>query len=476
MNDLNGEKPAWLLPSASSCYVWHTRQRIDTVSNKPWRPTSWRERPVHQQPDWPDPRAHDQAIKKISTLPPLVFADEIRKLREALSEVAGGRAFLLQAGDCAESFADWRADAIRDKLKLILQMALVLTYGTGVPVVKVGRIAGQFAKPRSVATEHIDGVELPAFRGHIVHDDAPTPQARRPDPQRLILAYYQATSTLNMLRALTTGGFAGLSQVHLWNQDFVTNSPEGRRYEAIAGEIGRALGFMTACGIDLTAQAALNQVDFWTSHEALILPWEEALTRRDSVTGGWYDCSAHLLWVGERTRQPDGAHVEFARGVDNPVAVKLGPATTPATALEICSVLDPQRTPGRLTFISRMGAARIRSVLPPLLTAVREAGYPVVWACDPMHGNTYLSESGYKRRRFESVLAEIDGFFGAHAEAGTWAGGVHVELTGEDVTECIGPGDDEDELFPRYTTICDPRLNASQSLALAFHLAGLLRR
>jgi 3-deoxy-7-phosphoheptulonate synthase len=445
------------------------------VSNTTWRPDSWRGYPARQQPEWPDRQALDQEIKKLSMLPPLTFAGEVHKLRAALSEVASGHAFLLQAGDCAESFADWRADAICGKLRVILQMALILTYGTGVPVVKVGRIAGQFAKPRSAATEWAGGIELPAFRGHIVHDDAPTPQARTPDPRRLLSAYHQAASTLNMLRALTTGGFAALSQIHLWNTDFVTSSPEGQRYEEIAGEIGRALRFMESCGIDLSAQAPLHQVDLWTSHEALLLPWEEALTRPDPVTGGWYDSSAHLLWVGERTRQPGGAHIEFARGIANPVQVKLGPATTPDAVLKICSALDPQRTPGRLTLISRMGAGRIGAVLPPLLTAVREAGYPVVWACDPMHGNTYLSRSGHKTRRMESILAEVNGFFSAHAEAGTWPGGIHVELTGEDVTECLGPGSDENEPRVRYTTICDPRLNVSQSLALAFGLAALLR-
>ncbi|MGH9074024.1 MAG: class II 3-deoxy-7-phosphoheptulonate synthase [Acidimicrobiales bacterium] len=447
------------------------------MSEAPWHPSAWRERPAAQQPDWPDEGALGDALKALSALPPLVFAGEARQLQAALAEVAAGRAFLLQAGDCAESFADWSADAIRDKLKVILQMAVVLTYGTGVPVIKVGRIAGQFAKPRSAATEWIDGVELPAFRGHIVHDDAPTPEARVPDPARLLAAYHQSASTLNLLRAFTKGGFADLSQVHVWNQEFVARSPEGRRYDAIGAEIERALRFMRACGIDLGGEANLHQVEFWTSHEALLLPWEEALTRRDSLTGEWYDCSAHLLWVGDRTRALDGAHVEFLRGIHNPVAAKLGPGTTPAEAVALCDALDPERVAGRLTLVARMGASGVASLLPPVLSAVAEAGHPVVWACDPMHGNTFVSDGGRKTRRFDDVLAEIRGFFAAHAEAGTWPGGVHVELTGDDVTECLGGASAvlEDHLDLRYTTTCDPRLNASQSLDLAFRVAELLR-
>lgn len=445
-------------------------------SPHPWHPGSWRERPAGQQPIWPDQGAADAALKTLATLPPLVFAGEARQLQGALAEVAGGRAFLLQAGDCAESFADWSADAIRDKLKVILQMAVVLTYGAGVPVIKLGRIAGQFAKPRSAETEWVDGVELPAFRGHIVHDDAPTAQARVPDPSRLLDAYHQSASTLNLLRAFTRGGFADLSQVHVWNQEFVAASPEGRRYEAIAAEIERALRFMAACGIDREREASLHQVQFWTSHEALLLGWEEAMTRLDSLTGDFYDCSAHLVWVGERTRALDGAHIEFLRGLHNPVAAKVGPSTTPAEVVALCGALDPDRVPGRLTLVSRMGAGRVRSALPPLLAAVADAGHPVVWACDPMHGNTFVS-GGHKTRRFEDILGEIRGFFAAHALVGTWPGGVHVELTGDDVTECLGGADEvlEDHLSLRYTTTCDPRLNASQSLDLAFRVAELLR-
>jgi 3-deoxy-7-phosphoheptulonate synthase len=410
-------------------------------------------------------------------LPPLVFAGEARALRKALAEVAAGRAFLLQAGDCAESFYDFTADSIRDKLKVILQMAVVLTYGTGRPVVKVGRMAGQFAKPRSAAHEVVDGVSIPAFRGHIVNDDAPTPEARRPDPARLIAAYHQSASTLNLVRAFTKGGFADLSQVHMWNQEFVASSREGQRYEAIAGEIDRALRFMAACGIDLVAEEGLHQVDFYTSHEALILEYEEALTRRDSLTGGWYDTSAHLLWVGERTRQPGGAHVQFLSGVGNPVAVKLGPDADPEEVVAVCDILDPGREPGRLTLISRMGADKVELSLPPLQLAVNASGHLVVWACDPMHGNTFISDGGRKTRRFDDVLSEISGFFAACQATGSWPGGVHVELTGDSVTECLGGAEEifEDDLELRYTTTCDPRLNARQSLDLAFRVAELLR-
>jgi 3-deoxy-7-phosphoheptulonate synthase len=447
------------------------------VTSTTWSPTDWRDRPTRQQPDWPDEAALDRALKQLSTLPPLVFAGEARALTSALGEVASGRAFLLQAGDCAESFHDFSADGIRDKLRVILQMAVVLTYGAGVPVVKVGRIAGQFAKPRSSATEMVGDLELPSFRGHIVNDDAPTVAARTPDPERLVAAYHQSASTLNLVRAFVKGGFADLSQVHVWNQQFVATSNEGRRYEQIAAEIDRALRFMRACGIRLADEAALQQVDFWTSHESLLLGYEEALTRRDSLTGDWYDCSAHMLWIGERTRDVDGAHVRFLEGVRNPVGVKIGPSATAAEVLGLCERLNPDRVPGRMTLVTRMGAGRVREALPPLLAAVGDAGHPVVWACDPMHGNTFSSAGGRKTRRFEDVMTEIGGFFAAHAAAGTWPGGIHVELTGDDVTECLGGAEPvhEDELNLRYTTTCDPRLNARQSIDLAFQVAELLR-
>jgi 3-deoxy-7-phosphoheptulonate synthase len=369
------------------------------------------------------------------------------------------------------------ADEIRDKLKVILQMAVVLTYASGLPVVKIGRIAGQFAKPRSSPTERVGDVEMPSFRGHIVNDDAPFPAARVPDPNRMVRAYNHSAATLNLLRAFTKGGFADLSQVHIWNQQFVASSAEGRRYEAIAGEIDRALAFMRACGIDLSAEAPIQQVDFFTSHEALLLDYEEALTRRDSLTGDWYDCSAHMLWVGERTRQLDGAHVEFLSGVKNPIGVKLGPTTSPAEALELCERLNPERIPGRLTLITRLGVANVTTALGPIVRAVTDAGHPVVWECDPMHGNTFTSEGGRKTRHFDDVLGEIRGFFAVHHAEGTWPGGVHVELTGDDVTECLGGVEDilEEHLPLRYTTTCDPRLNARQSIDLAFRVAELLR-
>jgi 3-deoxy-7-phosphoheptulonate synthase len=446
------------------------------ASEETWHPGSWRDHPADQQPDWPDAEARKRVEVQLSALPPLVFAGEARNLTRALGDVSKGRAFLLQAGDCAESFDDFSADSIRDKLKVILQMAAVLTYAAGVPVVKVGRIAGQFAKPRSQATETVGDTELAVFRGHMVNDDAFDPEARRPDPERLITAYHQSAATLNLLRAFTTGGFADLTQVHAWNQQFVSTSTEGRRYERIAGEIDRALQFMAACGIDLNAEAGLHQVDFWTSHEALILHYEEALTRRDSLTGNWVDGSAHMLWVGERTRRLDGAHLRFLSGVLNPLAAKIGPTATPEEVVGICERLDPDQVPGRLTLITRMGAGRIGSLLPPLIDAVREAGHPVVWVCDPMHGNTF-SSGGRKTRRFEEIWAELREYFAVHRQAGTWPGGVHIELTGDDVTECLGGAEEisEADLHQRYTTTCDPRLNARQALDLAFRITELLR-
>ena len=442
-----------------------------------WTPSAWRDLPVVQQPQWPDPAAVQQAEKHLASVPPLVFAGEARQLTDALGEVAGGRAFLLQAGDCAESFSDFSADAIRDKLKVILQMAVVLTYSSGVPVVKVGRIAGQFAKPRSSDTERVNGIDLPSFRGNSVNDDAPTAEARTPDPSRLVQAYHQAASTLNLLRAFTKGGFADLSRVHTWNQQFVTTSPQGRRYDQLAGEIDRAMTFMRACGIDLDREASLQQVDFWTSHEALLLGYEESLTRCDSLTGDWYDCSAHMLWIGERTRQLDHAHVAFLEGVGNPLGVKLGPSATPEVAVALGRRLNPDRVPGRLTFICRMGAGQVRHTLPAVVRAVADEGTPVVWACDPMHGNTFTASGGRKTRRFEVVIDEVAGFFEVCRAEGVWPGGLHCELTGDDVTECLGGGEDllEEQLDVHYTSACDPRLNARQSLDLAFRTAELLR-
>jgi 3-deoxy-7-phosphoheptulonate synthase len=442
-----------------------------------WQPGSWRDRVAAQQPPWPDHEELKRAESRLAALPPLVFAGEARELTHQLAEVAQGRAFLLQAGDCAESFYDVSADSIRDKLKVILQMSIVLTYATGVPVVKVGRIAGQFAKPRTQTHEEIDGVELESFRGHMVNDEAFDVAARTPDPWRLVQAYEQSVATLNLLRAFTKGGFADLHRVHAWNQEFIATSAEGRRYTRIADEIARALSFMRACGIDLSKEHALHEVDFFTSHEALVLNYEEALTRRESISDEWFDLSAHLVWIGERTRQLDGAHVEFASGIANPIACKLGPTTTPRDAVSLAARLDPCRTPGRLTFVTRLGADRVEEVLAPIVEAVRAEGHPVVWTCDPMHGNTITADGGRKTRRFDDILREIRGFFAVHHALGTWAGGVHVELTGAEVTECLGGAEAiaEHDLDANYTSMCDPRLNARQSLDLAFQVSELLR-
>ena len=442
-----------------------------------WDPASWRTRPISQSPTWPDPGHLARVEAELARRPPLVFAGEARRLTEHLGEVAGGRAFLLQAGDCAESFNEGSADAIRDKLKVILQMAVALTYAVGVPVIKVGRIAGQFAKPRSTPTEERDGVSLEAFRGHIVNGEEFTPESRRPDPDRLLAAYHQSVATLNLLRAFTTGGFAALSRVHAWNQEFVANSLEGKRYAMLADEIERALAFMRACGIDLHDDNSLQGVDFYTSHEALILPYEQALTRRDSLTGDWYDCSAHMLWVGDRTRQVDGAHVEFVRGLSNPLGLKVGPTMGVDELRRLVEVLNPDNTPGRLTLISRMGQDLVAEALPPLVEALRDDGRHELWTCDPMHGNTFNAQGGQKTRHFDDILAETAQFFAVHQALGTWPGGLHVELTGDNVTECLGGGSrlGEGDLETNYTSICDPRLNATQSLDMAFHVAEYLR-
>jgi len=442
-----------------------------------WTPQTWQSHVAQQQPNWPDADALARALAQVRAFPPLVFAGEARSLQASLAQVAAGNAFLLQAGDCAESFEEFSADNIREKLRVILQMAVVLTYSLGVPVVKVGRMAGQFAKPRSSDTEMVNGIELPSFRGHIVNAEGPTMLDRIPNPERLVQAYHQSASTLNLLRAFTKGGFADLNRVHAWTQEFVGSSPEGQRYEQVATDIERALDFMRACGIDTENYPALREVDVYTSHEALILGYEEALTRQDSLTGQWYDCSAHMLWIGERTRQLDGAHVEFLRGVGNPIGCKIGPTTTPEFVLDLCEALNHARIPGRLTLISRMGADKVEDSLRPLLKAVRDADHPVVWACDPMHGNTTTAPNGRKTRHFESIVDEIAGFVRAHKAESTWPGGIHIELTGDDVTECTGGADDltHDDLNDNYATICDPRLNARQSLDLAFRVAELIR-
>ncbi|MEC7577930.1 MAG: 3-deoxy-7-phosphoheptulonate synthase class II [Actinomycetota bacterium] len=442
-----------------------------------WNPNSWTNFAADQQPDWPDDNELNAVLKEISELPPLVFAGEARTLKSKLARVCNGEALLLQAGDCAESFSALSANSIRDKLKVILQMAVALTYSTGLPVVKVGRIAGQFAKPRSSPTETKDDLELPSFRGHIVNDTDFNAGARTANPKRLLMAYNQSSATLNLLRAFTSGGFADLTQVHSWNQQFVANSPAGAQYKEIADGITNALAFMRACGITSEDHPALHEVDFYTSHEALLLGYEEALTRNDSMSGDWYDCSAHMLWIGERTRRLDGAHIEFLRGVENPLGCKLGPTATTEDAIKLCEILNPKQIPGRLTFITRMGASVIDNKLPELVGAVQDSDHPVVWACDPMHGNTYTAESGLKTRNFSDVVDETKKFFHIHRSIGTWAGGIHVELTGDNVTECVGGAENlsDDDLALRYETMCDPRLNASQSLELAFHVAEELR-
>ena len=448
-----------------------------TATPATWRPDSWRERTALQQPDWPDPAAAAAAVERLKASPPLVFAGEARALRDNLAKAIDGRAFLLQAGDCVESFNEISTMRIREKLKIMLQMSAVLTYGATLPVVKVGRIAGQFTKPRSDAFEQVGGEELPSFRGHMVNSEIATAAARVHDPARMIEGYNQSASTLNLLRAFTKGGYADLTQVHLWNKDFVASSPEGRRYERLASEIERALNFMAACGIDLSAERRLHEVDVFTSHEGLLLDYEEGLTRKDSLTGDWYDCSEQLLWIGERTRGLDDAHVEFFAGVHNPLGVKVGPTATAEDVVELCERLNPIRTPGRLTFYARMGAEHVRELLPPLLQAVREEGHPVLWASDPMHANTIRTADGVKTRRFDTIMAELEGFFDACRSAGVWPGGVHLEFTGEDVTECLGGADDvlEEHLSSRYETLLAPRLNARQSLDLAFRVAELMR-
>jgi 3-deoxy-7-phosphoheptulonate synthase len=432
----------------------------------------WRTLPAAQQPDWPDAQELAAVTEELAAYPPLVFAGECDDLKTQLAAAARGEAFLLQGGDCAETFADATADRIRLKLKTILQMAVVLTYGASLPVVKVGRMAGQYSKPRSKATEIRDGVELPAFRGDAVNDYPFTLQSRTPDPRRLLRAYHTSSMTLNLIRAFTKGGYADLRHVHEWNRGFVANAANAR-YEAIARDIDRAMRFMAACGGDFDA---LRTVDFYSSHEALLLDYERPLTRIDSRTAAPYNVSAHFLWIGERTREFDGAHVDLLSRVRNPLGVKIGPATTPAQALELVERLDPQREPGRLTFISRMGAGRIREALPPIVDAVSSSGATVLWVCDPMHGNTFESVTGYKTRRFDDVIEEVRGFFEVHQALGTVPGGLHVELTGDDVTECLGGSEQIDDagLATRYETLCDPRLNHQQSLELAFLVAEML--
>jgi len=427
-----------------------------------------------QQPQWPATPAVDAAVAKLRSVPPLVFAGECDDLKKKLAAVSRGDAFLLQGGDCAETFDGVTADNVRNKLRVLLQMAVVLTYAASVPVVKLGRLAGQYAKPRSSDTETRHGLTLPAYRGDAVNGFDFTEQARRPDPQRLVDVYHSSASTLNLVRAFVTGGYADLRQMHTWNTDFVRSSPVGRRYEQVASEIDRALAFMKAIGAD---PDEFHRVDFHSSHEALILEYEHALTRIDSRTEQPYDVSAHFVWIGERSRQLDGAHVELLSHIRNPIGVKLGPTTSPDDAIALAEKLDPEREPGRLTFITRMGAGKVTDLLPNIVEKVTAAGIQVAWVCDPMHGNTFEASSGYKTRRFDDVIAEVQGFFDVHRSLGTWPGGVHVELTGDDVTECVGGGEDllEVDLGHRYESVCDPRLNRAQSLELAFLVAQMLR-
>jgi len=445
--------------------------------NAGWTPACWREHSARQLPEYPDAASLRSVEERLRECPPLVFAGEARNLTAALAGVAAGRGFLLQGGDCAESFAEFRADNIRDTFRVLLQMAVVLTFGAACPVVKVGRLAGQFAKPRSAPVERQDGLDLPAYRGDIVNGIDFDEAVRTPDPQRMLRAYAQSAATLNLLRAFAQGGYADLHRVHRWTLDYLVDSPQVARYQAFADRISECLDFMHACGIDSASAPALRQTDFYTSHEALLLPYEEALTRVDSTSGDWYDTSAHMLWIGERTREADGAHVAFLSGVANPVGVKIGPQASGDEVLRLIDRLNPDDTPGRLTLIARMGAGQVRERLPALVRAVRREGRTVVWSCDPMHGNTVKSASGYKTRDFDRILDEVRGFFEVHAAEGTHAGGVHVEMTGRNVTECVGGAHalTEAELGDRYHTHCDPRLNANQSLELAFQIAEMLR-
>ena len=442
-----------------------------------WSPSSWRSRPVRQMPAYEDAGQLAGVEDRLRGFPPLVFAGEARDLRRQLADVAAGRGFLLQGGDCAESFAEFHPDNIRDTLRVLLQMAVVLNFAAGMPVLKVGRVAGQFAKPRSSDTERVGDVELPSYRGDIVNALDFSPEARRPDPERQIQAYAQAAATLNLLRAFTGGGYAALTRVHDWYLDFIGRSAQGERYRDMADRISEALAFMAACGVSEETAPQIAQTKFYTSHEVLLLGFEEAMTRTDSTSGGSYNTAGHMVWIGDRTRNLDGAHVEYARGIANPLGVKAGPSLPADDLLRLCDVLDPTNEPGRLTVIARMGRDGVGKHLPPLVRAVRREGRQVVWTCDPMHGNTVTSNSGLKTRPFDRIMAEIDGFFAVHRAEGTHPGGLHIEMTGQNVTECTGgTGAVTDAgLSDRYRTHCDPRLNAEQSLEVAFLLAENLK-
>ena len=442
-----------------------------------WSPGSWRDWPAQQIPDYPDARQLAEVEARLATFPPLVFAGEARALQAQLAEVAEGRAFLLQGGDCTESFAEFRADNIRDTLRVLLQMAVILAFSSGLSVVKVGRLAGQFAKPRSSPFERQDGVDLPSYRGDIVNGLDFDQASRRPDPERQVRAYSQAAATLNLLRAFTSGGYAGLNQVHNWNLNFVASSPQGERYGEIANRISKTLSFMTACGLSEANTPRMATTTLYTSHEALLLGFEQAMTRTDSLTGHWYNTAAHLVWLGDRTRNLDGAHVEYARGLANPLGLKAGPTMDPDDLLRLIDILNPANEPGRMTVIARMGHDQVEAYLPRLIRAVQREGRKVVWSCDPMHGNTVKVSSGFKTRPFQHIVQEIERFFDVHWAEGTHPGGIHLEMTGRDVTECIGGANavSEAALPERYHTHCDPRLNAEQSLEIAFLLAERLK-
>ncbi len=443
---------------------------------KQWSKSSWQQYEALQQPNWPDKEKYEAVVSDLATLPPLVFAGEIRDLKTLLGKASVGEAFLLQGGDCSEEFSRCTSPNIRETLKVLLQMAVILTYAGDKPVVKVGRIAGQYAKPRSSDTENVDGVEMPSYRGDMANSAEPVLEARIPDPERLMKGYNMSAATLNLLRAFTRGGFSSLHRVQAWNQEFVKQSPMGRSYERLAKQICHALKFMETIGI-ATDIPQMKQAQFFTSHEALFLGYEEALTREDSVDGGWYDCSGHMLWIGDRTRQLDGAHIEFLRGVNNPLGMKVGPNHNVDEILSILDRLNPENEPGRMTLITRFGARQIEKHLPPLLRAIKSAGKEVLWSCDPMHANTFDSESGHKTRDFEDILCELRCFFELHWSEGTVPGGVHFELTGDNVTECIGGARklSDAQLSLRYLTTCDPRLNAEQSLEMAFQIAEMIR-
>ncbi|MBM3565637.1 MAG: 3-deoxy-7-phosphoheptulonate synthase class II [Alphaproteobacteria bacterium] len=444
---------------------------------KSWRPGNWRTKSIDQVPAYPDAQALQAAETEIRRYPPLVFAGEARNLKSRLASVEAGKAFLLQGGDCAESFAEFHPNNIRDTFRVLLQMAVVLTFGAACPVVKVGRMAGQFAKPRSAPTETIDGVTLPAYRGDMVNGMDFTPESRIPDPKRMIQAYNQSAATLNLLRAFAQGGYADLNKVHQWNLGFVADSPQGARYRDLANRLDETLAFMAACGMTSETTPQIRETEFYTAHEALLLNFEEAMTRVDSTTGDWYDTSAHMLWIGDRTRGPDDAHVEFLRGVRNPVAFKAGPTLKAEDMLRLMDILDPGNEPGRLTVIARMGADQVEAKLPHLLRAAKREGRRVVWVCDPMHANTVKSSTGYKTRHVDKILAEVRGFFAACRAEGVRGGGVHFEMTGQDVTECVGGAQaiTEANLSDRYHTHCDPRLNAQQALELAFVISEALK-